>query len=308
MIKTLTVYIFIFIVCYGCDILQSKAYGQGKQTTDVIELSLVQDEKTGTISVFRTNSKEAILTQNAREDTRPYLHPIMTPDGKGVLTEYRPKHHLHQTGLYWGLKLVNGRDYFMNWQGDYWQRVSANIIKKNGQEVRWQTVYELLGEKGEPILTETQNWTMQEQNGQFLLDLEWKGKAKTDITLGKFYVGGLFLRMPWHEGIPGEVVNAVGQRNNEAEGQRAIWTDTGIQVPGRNDMAHITIFDHPDNRAFPTPWRVDSQLGVGPSIQILGDWKISKGETELIRYRLVIYTGDLKHDMLNRSWTEFITE
>ena len=77
-------------------------------------LRVEHDEQAGTISVFRAGDKVPILTQNAREDTRPYIHPIVAPDGKGLLTEYRPKHHLHQTGLYWGLKLVNGRDYFMN--------------------------------------------------------------------------------------------------------------------------------------------------------------------------------------------------
>ncbi len=313
----------VVMISYGCGMFLPNAYGQKELANEVppsgtppaneIALSIEQDQKAGTIAVFRSGGKEPILVQNAREDVRPYIHPIVAPDGKGLLTEYRPKHHLHQTGLYWGLKLVNGRDYFMNWQGDYWRRVSANVIKGKGPEVQWQTVYDLLDEKGNTILTETQTWSMQEQDGKFLLDLAWKGKAKTDITLGKFYVGGLFLRMPWHQGIPGEVVNAAGQRNTEAEAQRAIWTDVGIQVPGRDDLAHIAIFDHPDNaecrpQAFPTPWRVDHELGVGPSLQILGDWKIAEHETKSIRYRLVAYTGKLSDTGLTRLWKAFVCE
>jgi hypothetical protein len=289
MIRSATVFISVVLLSYWCGLLSSKVHGQGEPGTGIKGLRIEQDEKAGTISIYRSDGSEPILTQNAREDVRPYIHPIVAPDGQGLLTEYRPKHHLHQTGLYWGLKMVNGRDYFMNWQGDYWRRISAEVLE----------------EKGHTILTETQNWSMQEQNGKFLLDLEWEGKAKTDITLGKFYVGGLFLRMPWHKDIPGEVFNASGQRNKEAEGQRAIWTDIGIQVEGRNNLAHITIFDHPDNRSFPTPWRVDNEFGVGPSIQILGDWKINKGESEVIRYGLVAYTGDLNPVELTRLWTEF---
>src|SRR5690606_16576301 len=219
-----------------------------------------------------------------------------------------PKHHLHQTGLYWGLKLVNGRDYFMNWQGDYWRRISANVIKSTGKEDVWQTVYGMLDENGDTILTETQTWSMEANNNRYFLDLEWKGEAKADVTMGKFYVGGLFVRMPWYEGVHGEVVNAVGQRNNEAETHRAIWADVGIQLEGRNDLAHIAIFDHPDNRAFPTPWRVDNELGVGPSIQILDDWKINKGEIEIINYRLIAYMGDLDHFELSRLWTEYVSK
>ncbi|MDA0196885.1 MAG: PmoA family protein [Bacteroidetes bacterium] len=270
-------------------------------------LRLSHDRNAGTISVFREDGQH-LLTQNSKPTIRPYIHPIMAPDGNGVLTEYSPEHHKHQTGLYWGLKQVNGRDYFMNWQGDYCHRISATVIEAKGQRVRWQAVYDLLDEKTNTILTETQNWSMHEEDGKFLLDLEWRGKAQIDITMGKFYVGGLFLRMPWHEGITGDIINASGNRNNEAEGQRAIWNDIGIQIEGREDFAHIAILDHPDNSGFPIPWRVDNELGIGPSRQILGDWSIRKGETEFIRYRLIVYTGDLNNSAITDSWKEYICE
>lgn len=274
-------------------------------------LCIDHDENAGTLSVFRNGDREPILTQVAQEDTRPYIHPIIAPDGKGVLTQFRPEHHPHQTGLYWGFKEFNGRDYFMaccsagRWQGDYYRRVSAKVLEERGEQVRWQTVYDLLDEEGDPILTETQTWTMREEEGKFLLDLEWRGEAKAEVTVGKFYVGGLFLRMPWHEGSVGEVVNASGQRNGEAEAQRAIWADIGIQVEGRDDLAHIAFFDHPNNKGFPIPWRVDNELGIGPSRQIMGDWKLEQGETEVVRYRLVAYTGTLDAAELTRAWTEF---
>jgi hypothetical protein len=40
-----------------------------------------------------------------------------------------------------------------------------------------------------------------------------------------------------------EAIISVGQRNSEAEGQRAVRTDMGIQVEGRHDPAHIAIFE-----------------------------------------------------------------
>lgn len=267
-------------------------------------LTVRHDQSAETISVFR-NGDELLLTQNVKSNIRPYIHPIIAPDGNGILTEFSPSHHKHQTGLYWGLKKVNGRDYFMNWQGDYWRRVSARIIKENGPTVKWQMTYDLLDEKGNAILTETQNWSMHEANGKFLLDLEWRGQAKTDITMEKFYVGGLFLRMPWHEGVAGEVINADGKINSEAEGQRAIWNDIGLQIDGRKDHAHIVILDHPDNADFPSAWRVDNELGIGPSRQILGDWHIQKGKTEVCRYRLIAYTGGFDKAAVTRLWKEY---
>ena len=79
---------------------------------DANELHLELDREVGSISVYRDGTDAALLTQNARPDFRPFLHPIVAPDGRGVLTEYSPAHHKHQTGLYWGFTRVNGRDYF----------------------------------------------------------------------------------------------------------------------------------------------------------------------------------------------------
>jgi hypothetical protein len=59
-------------------------------------------------------------------------------------------------------------------------------------------------------LVDTSNWSLKNEDGRYLLDLEWKGLAKTDITFGKFYVGGLFIRMP---GLPKQQVKSLMQQD-----------------------------------------------------------------------------------------------
>lgn len=268
-------------------------------------LSLREDPAAGTLSVFRRGGGEAIVTQRVPQDARPYLHPIVAPDGRGVLTEVSPAHHPHQTGLYWGFTDLNGRDYFHHPGEGYWRRVSASVLQGAGDEVRWQTVYDLLDATGHAVLTETQRWSMREQNGRYVLGLEWRGQARTDVTIGKYDYGGLFLRMPWREGMAGEVVNAARQRNDRAEGQRAMWIDVGLQVEGRQDLAHIAIFDHPDNAGYPQAWRVDSQLGVGTARARAGSWSIARGATEIIRHQFVVYTGTLNDVEMNALWSDY---
>ena len=267
-------------------------------------LRLDHDSKAGLITVRRGDS--TILTQVAGPTTRPYLHPIIAPDGKGALTEFSPGHHKHQTGLYWGFTRVNGRDHFHNLQSDYWKRNSAKIIERSGSSVSWQTSYDLLDVKGQAVLTQTQTWLMSSSNEEHTLDLTWKGKANTDVTIGKWKYGGLFLRMPWHKGeTKGEVVNSALQKNGQAEGKRAVWVDVGMDIEGRDDWGHVAIFDHPKNSDFPQPWRVDGQLGIGPSRAILGDWKIPKNETETIRHRFIIHTGKLDSKALTKKWEDY---
>lgn len=268
-------------------------------------LRAVAGENGDSIAVYRDGGTEPILTQNAKADFRPYIHPIVSPDGKGQLTEFSPGHHKHQTGLFWGFTRVNGRDYFHHPEGDYWKRRDAKVLEAAGDVVRWQTTYDLLAENGNAVLTETQTWSLRDEGHRYLLDLEWEGEAHTEVTIGEYDYGGLFLRMPWKEGIKAEAANAAREVNERAEGRRAMWFDVGVQVEGRDDSGHIAIFDHPENEGFPQPWRIDGQFGVGPVRARLGDWKIEEGETETIRHRLIAYTGGLDDTALTEDWKRF---
>ena len=174
------------------------------------ELRVDSNQDKTKLSVFRGDEAQPILTQNARPDFRPYLHPIVAPDGKGLLTEYSPGHHKHQTGLYWGFTRVNGRDYFHHPADNYWKRKSVEILKGSGETVSWRTVYDLLDAGGRAVLTESQTWTMLADDSKYILNLIWSGTARTEVTVGEYNYGGLFLRMPWRKGMDGDAVNAIG--------------------------------------------------------------------------------------------------
>ncbi|MDQ3396084.1 MAG: PmoA family protein, partial [Bacteroidota bacterium] len=79
----------------------------------------------------------------------------------------------------------------------------------------------------------------------------------------------------------------------------------GMEVEGRDDLAHITIFDHPDNNGYPQVWRVDNQMGVGHARSRVADWHIRQGETEVIRQQLKIYTGELNDMKATEDWGNF---
>jgi putative membrane-bound dehydrogenase-like protein len=257
------------------------------------------------ISIFFKDGTTPILVQRAKDDHRPYIHPIVAPDGKGLLTQYSPGHHKHQTGLYWGFTRVNGRDYFHHPTDGYWKKVASNVVEKEGEEVKWQTVYHMLDSTGAVVMEETQNWSMKAAGEEYVMSLEWKGLAKKKVTIGKYDYGGLFLRMPWTKGIKGEAVNAARQMNKGAEGQRAMWINVGMQVEGRDDIANVAIFDHPDNRGYPQKWRVDGQLGVGPAFTRDADWTIEKDATEVLKFQLVAYTTDFNDVELTKKWATF---
>ena len=255
------------------------------------KLRIVENPENHSLIVYREGESKPVLTQNARPDFRPYLHPLQSPDGKSVMTEFSPGHHKHQTGIYWGITDLNGRDFFHHPGGDYWKRVMIKPVVPHGTEVSWFTLYHMLGADGHPIMLEKQHWSMRENGGRFVLSLEWTAEAVTDLTIGQRPYGGLFTRMPWRDGMDGRIVNSTGQKGVAADGQRANWIDIGLKLDGRDDEAHISILDHPRNDGHPLHWRIDNQFGAGPSRAISGSWTIPNGQSVTFRHQLIVYVG-----------------
>ena len=305
--------------------------GQSSKKLDPGPLKFTLKQNGDQIEVWQSGVLKPVVVQNAKADFRPYIHPILAPNTTVSLTQYSPEHHKHQTGLFWGFTRVNGsgiekdslnkwfyrkdkpadiqaqigRDFFHNPTGDYWQKVEATILKASGDKLQWQTVYNLLDGNKKPILKETQTWTFSHKDNKHVLSLEWEGEAIEDITINEFDYGGLFLRMPWKAGVQGEAVNTARQINQKADAQRAQWVDVGMAIDGLNDWGHIALFDHPDNDGFPTTWRVDGQLGIGPVKAKQGDWHIKKGQMATFQHQVIAYSGTLNNMEMDNLWGDF---
>ena len=266
------------------------------------------NEKSRSWTLHRGEGDSPLLVVVLPKDGRPYFHPLLAPDGNGILTEYSPAHHKHQTGLYVGFLQVNGRDFFHNRGKDHFRSDdSPGFITEDDQPIATALFKSTwLDADGSPLLIETQDWTIRDKKTHYLLDLTWTGRAEKDITFGKYDYGGLFLRMPWRPKTGGTAVNSAGEENAKAEGRPAAWVDVGMPIVGRKDAGHIAILAHKDNPGGPTRWRVDGQLGVGPATSRAGAWKIERGKTVQLRYRLVVYTGPLNKPLLESLYRDFV--
>jgi putative membrane-bound dehydrogenase-like protein len=301
----LTCYLILsLLITFGCgpNRKNKEASVLAKNESLIIRL----DDSKEQVKIFRKgDADQPILVQEALEAFRPYIHPILAPDGMGILTEKSPDHHKHQTGIYWGFTRVNQRDFFHNPGADHWKKIAVNVLEEEGEKVSWQTVYEMLDSLGQPMMTETQTWTLKIQDQRYLLDLEWSGLARRDITIGKYDYGGLFVRMPWEEGMDAAVTNTARQINEGAEGKPSMWINVGMQVANRENKANIAILDHPDNKGYPQKWRVDGQFGIGPSYTREEDWKIDSGANVGIKHRLFFYTDEFNDLEITEAWADY---
>lgn len=265
------------------------------------------------VDIFRAGQSDPILVQHAKADTRAYIHPIVAPDGNGLLTEDTPSHHPWQHGLYVGLNEVNDVGFWTeglqqrrkDTDGTFHPEPISNTSAQNNTAT-WTVTSDWSAPSGASMLTETQAWTLTDQGDTYDIDLAWSLTVKIDITFGEYAYGGIFLRMPYRkERGEGEAVNNHGQVNRDAEGQRAQWVSVSIPIDGRDDWAGIAIMDHPNNPEHPNPWRVDGQLGIAPSRCIAGPWTLAQGETTTSNYRLLAFCGQTDPACINANWTQF---
>ncbi|REE67968.1 methane monooxygenase PmoA-like [Paenibacillus taihuensis] len=262
------------------------------------------------IRIFRGGTSEPIVEQRAEPGERPYIHPVVAPDGGGVLTENAPPHHPWQHGIYVGLNDVNGVGFWEEGLRNKPTDGSFNPLRLQAIIVgphyaAWEVETEWLDPNGQPMLVETQAWGLHDHGDRYELDLVWSLRAVTALAFGQYAYGGLFLRMPYRDEFGGQAINSEGRIGGEAEGQRARWVACCMPIEGRADQAGIAFLDHPGNAEHPVPWRVDGQLGISPSRCIAGAWQLAEGEVSTSKYRVLVFCGSTDSDVVNASWQSF---
>ena len=252
------------------------------------------------------DSGAPVLTHRLPAAARPTFHPIVAPDGKGVMTEDKPPHHPWQQGLYTGFNLVNGIGFWRNEakDGSFAPRLISTPRIEGGAAV-WALRNPWTHPDGTLMLTEEQHWSLVADEKSFTLDLDWRLAAAIDIEIGQFMAGGLFLRMPWRPETGAHALNSEGQHDLTAEKQRARWVAVAMPLVGREDAAGMAILDHPSNPFHPTTWRVDNEYGISPSRVIAGSWQISKGTVDRYRFRIRVFCGDIVGESVEQAWQAF---
>lgn len=272
----------------------------------VLPALAVEASENNQVIHIRRERGAPLLTHRLHAGQRPSIHPIVAPDGNGVLTEDAPSHHPWQHGLYTGFNLVNGIGFWKEAPED--GTFDPSLVEApavSGNSVRWALETAWTAPDRTVVISERQNWTLTDEGAAFDLDLDWTLHAGIDIEIGQYMAGGLFLRMPYRAEIGGEAINSEGLRNGDAEKQRARWVAVTMPIASRSDRAGMAIMDHPANPAHPVTWRVDNELGISPSRCIAETWSIPAGTADRYRYRIHVFCGAVDPATLDARWHTF---
>jgi hypothetical protein len=230
---------------------------------------------------------------------RPYLHPLRDASGRVVLTEDKPADHPWQHGIFTGFHRVNGFNYWKEDEG-HQHFVRLLDLQKQPDRVSWKALVNLVDPNGKLVLEEEDSITIHAPQSvdSYLIDFDLFLRAKDrDVHFGKYFVGGLSVRMPWDKSNPRQThLNSQGQRNRACEQQRAQWCN--VERPYGDEICGIAVFDHPDNANHPCGWRADEQGLINPNVSALSDWTIPAGQERKFIYRIVVYRWIATRDEL----------
>jgi putative heme-binding domain-containing protein len=247
-----------------------------------------------------------LATYVTETNSRPYLHPVRDASGRVVLTEDRPADHPWQHGIFTGFHRVNGFNYWKEDEGK--QRFVRLLDMKEGPgRVSWRALVELVAPNGSVVLDEEDSITIHapESADAYVIDFDLLLRAKEeDVTFGKFFVGGLAVRMPWDKANPRQThLNSNGLRDRACEQQRAAWCN--VERPFGDETFGIAVFDHPANPNHPSGWRADEQGLINPNVSALGDWTLPAKQTQRFQYRLLVYRGSATREQLAARFEGF---
>jgi hypothetical protein len=256
--------------------------------------------------IGNSNSDFDLATFVMDPKLRPYLHPVRDPSGRVVLTEDRPADHPWQHGIFTGFHRVNGFNY---WKEDEGRQRFVRLLdsREMPDRVSWRALVEYIAPDGAAILEEEDAITIHtlESADACVIDFDLLLRAKDrEVTFGKFFVGGLSVRMPWDKSNPRHThLNSEGLRNRACEQQRAAWCN--VERPFDGATYGIAVFDHPTNPNHPPGWRADEQGLINPNISFLSDWSIPAKQQRLFRYRLLVYRGSATREQLQARFQTF---
>jgi hypothetical protein len=263
--------------------------------------------------------------------SRSYCYPILAPDGTPLTRDFPMKQtpgedtdHPWQRSLWFAHSMVNGVDFWNEGTGD-----AGRSPKDKGHTVLDGTVETTSGAigvihardrwltpDGKLVCTDERTLRFHPGPGGRFIDFEITLHALPDapLLMGDNKDGTMAARVAQWMTMPhkvagkdtgghGEIVNAKGDRGDDAWGKRADWCDYHAEKDGKT--YGIAMFDHPQNLRHPTWWMARNYglFGANPfgwhdyekefaKEPHKGDYTIPAGGSLTLRYRFFFHLGD----------------
>jgi len=249
-----------------------------------------------------------------------FIHPLWSPQGT-VLTRIHAPDHVHHMGIWspWTHTEFEGRqvDFWNLGKGQGTVRFVAFENKTSGPVFGgFRALHHFVDLKapgGEKValheIWDVKVWDVGEYcPGKFLWDLEITLRCATDspVLLKAYRYGGFGFRATEAWDGTGDYLTSEGRTGKDGHGTRARWCM--VHGPADSGRAGVLFMSHPENRDHPEPmriWQGDPKIFFNFCPVQQKDWQLVPGEDYKLKYRMLVYQGELDVDEAELFWKQF---
>ena len=299
---------------------------------------IIQIEKDESSLKLKTEGKY-ILQYNHKEVMPPegvdpvfkrsaFIHPLWSPDQQ-VLTRIQPPDHFHHYGIWnpWTKTRFQGREVdFWNLgegQGTVGFKGYISLIEGpvfSGFKALQEHIDFTAGQEELVALNEVLDlrvWNIKSEKKAWLLDFTSILNCATDSSILFYeyrYGGGIGYRATEKWGKENSsVLTSEGKSKDEADASRARWCIIQGETRSPEGNSGILFMSNPRNREHPEPmrmWPSDTQDGKENVFFMFtpirhNHWLINPGKNYVLKYRLLIFDGELNEEEAEVYWNDF---
>lgn len=256
-----------------------------------------------------------------------YIHPLLAPNGD-TLTRINPPDHFHHYGIWgpWTHTQIDGK------RVDFWNlgEGQGTVLFKEFKKSDTGSNFGTFNAAQEHIdfVTENKPRIALDENLEIQLwDLDRPDRYMFDYTStfntplengilfeAYRYGGGIGMRFTerWNKDNC-KVLTSEGKDRASADGTEARWCLVSGASANGKDTEGILFMSHPKNRSHPEPmrvWPLDANEGRGDMFFEFcpirhEEWKIEPHKDYQLKYRLVVFNGQLTPEEAENYWQAF---
>ena len=264
----------------------------------------------------------------SKSQDKPFFHPLRV--GGNDLTMERPADHGHHRGLWFAWHKINNVNY---WEETHHgvsegrSKIADIDLKLNNDFSAKITINLEYGPEGKDVLMKERRIltiSSPDMSGNYHIDWQLNFKALgTPLLLdcvptlkrngvqhggyaGLGYRGAVTMTNPMFTASNGWT----NSKNLTGYGENADWMDITARLGSANGPAGgLTIFDHPKNPRYPSPWYIWYAAGEHvfymPAILYNEPLELGAGKTMKLRYRVYMHSDKLDTKKSNELFKQF---
>ncbi|MCW9706371.1 PmoA family protein [Fodinibius salsisoli] len=258
-----------------------------------------------------------------------YIHPLLSPEGE-VITRIQPSDHYHHYGIwnpwtktsfeereidFWNLNKGQGtvrhQSLPITEEGDVYGGFSSflNHVDLTAPSPAGEKI--ALNEKWEVRV-----WNADPEQDIWLVDFvsTLNTASRSPLTIKAYRYQGFSLRATekWNDETA-TLLTSKGMNKSNGNGTRARWTDINGVSQASSGSSGILFMTHPGNHNFPEQLRIWPTGANGGKENVYfnfnpaqeQDWKLMPGKSYSLKYRMMIYDGEIQPMDAERYWQDF---